>query len=65
MSSQDNTNSETDVPVGQGFSYPPQVFTDPSFAAEVPHTEEEEEVNNDQFIGNYCETCDKHGETRC
>ena len=26
--------------------------------------EEVEEVNN-KFIGNYCETCDKNGETRC
>ena len=34
--------------------------------ATVPHTEDEEveEVNN-KFIGNYCETCDKCGETRC
>ena len=64
-SSHDNTTSETDVPVGHSFGYPPQVFTEPEFAAEVPHTEEEEEVNNDKFIGNYCETCDKHGETRC
>ena len=61
---------QTDVPVGQGLGYPPQVFTDPEFAANVSHTEEEG-VNNDvegnrhQFIGNYCETCDKCGETRC
>ena len=65
MSSQDNTNSETDVPVGQGFGYPPQVFTDPEVAADVPHTKGEEEVNNNKFIGNYCETCDKCRETRC
>ena len=60
----DNTTSEADVPVGQGLRYPPQVFTDPKFAAEVPHTEEEEEVSN-KFIGNYFETCNKCGETRC
>ena len=65
MSSQDNTNSEFDIPVGQGFGYPHQVFTDPEVAAEIPHTEEKEGVNNDRFIGNYCETCDKCGETRC
>ena len=69
MSSNNNTNSETNVPVGQGLGYPPQVFTDPEFVANVSHTEEE--VNNDvegnrhQFIGNYCEICDKCGETRC
>ena len=28
MQTKDNT-SKTDVPVGQGFRYPPQVFTDP------------------------------------
>ena len=60
----DNTTSETDIPVGQGLRYPPQVFTDPKFAAEVPHTKEEEEVNN-KFIGNYHKTCDKCSETRC
>ena len=37
---EDNTTSETDVPVGQGLRYPPQVFTDPKYAAEVPHREE-------------------------
>ena len=58
VSNQDNTNSETNVPVGQG-------FTDPEFAVEIHHTEEEEEVNNDKFIGNYCEICNKCGETRC
>ena len=52
-----NTTSETDVPVGQGLRYPPQVFTGPEFAATVPQMEEEEEVSNDKFIGNYCETC--------
>ena len=31
-----NTTLETDVPVGQGFRYPPQVFTDNEFAATVP-----------------------------
>ena len=32
--------------------------------ADVHHMEEER-VNSDKFIGNYCETCDKSGETRC
>ena len=31
----DNT-SETDVPTGQGFRYPPQVFTDPTYAMAIP-----------------------------
>ena len=61
----DNTMSETDIPVGQGLRYPPQVFIDPEFAATVPQMEEEEEVSNNKFIGNYCDTCAKCGETRC
>ena len=48
-------------PLGEGFSYPPQVFTDPEFAANVSHTEEEEvnnvEGNRHKFIGEYCEKC--------
>ena len=65
-SHEDNTTLETDMPVGQGLRYPPQVFTDPEFAATVPQMEEEEEeVSNNKFIGNYCDTCIKSGETRC
>ena len=55
-----NTNSETDVPVGEGLAYPPQVFTDPEFAANVSHTEDElgnVEENRLNFIGEYCEKC--------
>ena len=58
--------SETDVLVGQGLRYSPQVFTDPEFAATVPQMEEEEEeVSNNKFIGKYCDTCAKYGETYC
>ena len=61
-----NTTSETDVPVGQGLRYPPQVFTHPEYAAAVPHTEEEEEQSgNNKFLGKYCEFCNKCGETYC
>ena len=61
-----NTTSETDVPVGQGLRYPPQVFMDPEYAATVPQTEEEEEgVSNNKFLGMYCELCTKCGETYC
>ena len=63
---EDNTTSETDVPVGQGFRYPPQVFTDPKYAAAVPHMEEEEEQSgNNKFLGRYCKFCNKCGETYC
>ena len=66
MQTEDNT-SETDVPVGQGFRYPPQVFTDPRYATVVPHMEEEEEnqAGNSKFLGRYCEFCDKCGKTYC
>ena len=39
----EGNTSETDVPIGQGFRYPLQVFTDPRYAAAVSHMEEEEE----------------------
>ena len=61
VSSNVNTNSETDVPVGEGVGYPSQVFTDPEYPASVSHTEEEElnnvEGNRHKFIGNYCKKC--------
>ena len=44
----EGNTSETDVPVGQGLSYPPQVFTDPKYTAAVPHIEEEEEQAGNQ-----------------
>ena len=54
------------MPVGQGLRYPPQVFTDPKYTAEVPHTEEEEEQSgNNKFLGRYCKFCNKCGETYC
>ena len=63
---EDNTTSETDVPVGQGFKYPPQAFTDPKYAAVVPHTgEEEEQSGNNKFLGRHCKFCNKCGETYC
>ena len=59
-----NTMSETDVPVGHGLRYPPQVFMDPEYAATVPQMEgEEEEVGNNKFLGKYCELCEKCGVT--
>ena len=62
----EDKTSETDVPVGQGLRYPPQVFTDPKYAAAVPHVEEEEEqAGNKNFLGRYCEFCDKCGKTYC
>ena len=65
IQTKDNT-SETNVPVGQGFRYPPQVFTDPMCAVTMPHTEEEGEVEQkNKFLGKYCEFCDRCGDTHC
>ena len=33
------TSSETDIQDGQGFSYPPKIFTNPEFAKNIPLTE--------------------------
>ena len=55
-----NTNSETDVPIGEGLGYPPQVVIDPEYATNISHTEEElnnVEENRLNFIGEYCEKC--------
>ena len=46
MQTEDNT-SETSVPAGQGFRYPPQVFTDPMYAVAMPHMEEEGEAEQE------------------
>ena len=50
---ENNTMSETDVPVGQGLRYPPQVFTDPVYAAAIPQMEDEEEGVSNNNIDNY------------
>ena len=54
MQTEDNI-SETDVPVGQGFRYPHEVFTDPRYAVMVPHMkeEEEEQAGKSKFLGRY------------
>ena len=62
---EDNT-SETDIPRGQGFAYPPQIITDPTYAATTTHTESEGEVKqNRKFLGKYCEFCARCNETHC
>ena len=65
MQTKENT-SETDVPTGQGFRYPPQVFTDPTYAATIPQMEEVGEAEwESKFLGKYCEFCDSCGESHC
>ena len=61
VQTKDNT-SETHVRVGQGFRYPPQMFTVPKYAAAMPHMEEEGEVEEEsKFLGKYCEFCHRGG----
>ena len=38
----ENDASETDVPTGQGFGYPPQIITDPTYTATVTTQNQEE-----------------------
>ena len=65
MQTKDNT-FETDVPAGQGFRYPPQVFKDPTYAAAMPHMEEEGEAEQEsKFLGKYCEFCNRCGKSHC
>ena len=61
MQTEDKT-SETDIPTGQGFGYPPQIFTDPTFTPTLTHTESEDDVKQKiKFLGKFCTFCDMCG----
>ena len=53
--------SETDIPTGQGFGYPPQIFINHTHST----TSEREMKEERKFLGRYCEFCDKCNETHC
>ena len=54
----DDNHTEPDIPTGEGSRYPPQIFTDPGFTANVPHTEKSNmEEDRVSFIGDYCGKC--------
>ena len=58
--------SETSIPTGQEFGYPPQIFTDCTYTAAMTHTDSEGEIKHGtNFLGRYCEYCDRRGETHC
>ena len=58
--------SETDVPTGQGFRYPPKIFTDPTYTATMTHIESKGEVEQKRkFLGKYCKFCDRCSKTHC
>ena len=62
----EDDGSERDVPTGQGFGYPPHIFTDPTYTATMTHTESEGEVKQERkFLGKYCEFCARCNETHC
>ena len=57
-------SSETDIPTGLGFGNPPQIFTDPTYTVAVTHTDSEGEVKHEtNFLGKYCEYCNRCRET--
>ena len=46
--------------MGEGLGYSPQIFTDPGFAANIPHTENKQSIMEEDrgnFIGDYCGKC--------
>ena len=58
--------SETAIPTGQEFGYPPQIFTDCTYTAAMTHTDLEGEIKHGtNFLGRYCEYCDGCRETCC
>ena len=65
MTTEDDA-SETAIPTGQGFGYPPQIFTNPTHMRTMTHTESEGKMEQERkFLGRYCEFCDRCNETRC
>ena len=57
----DNDASKTDIPTGQEFRYPPQIFIDHTHLT----TSEGEKKEERKFLGRYCEFCDKCNKTHC
>ena len=58
----DSTNLETDIQDGEGFAYALKIFINPNFATTIPLTEtenDEVELTNKNFIGEYCSECVK------
>ena len=56
------SNSETDIQTGKGFAYPPEIYTNPEFAKTITLTDmdnDEVEVTNPNFIGEFCRECVK------
>ena len=61
-----SVHTEENIPTDLVFGNPPTIFTDPTYTAAVTHTDSEGEVKYEtNFLGKYCEYCDRCRETRC
>ena len=59
-------SSEIDIPTDLVFGNTPQNFTEPTYIAAVTHTDSDGEVKHKtNFLGKYCEYCDRCRETCC
>ena len=62
----EDSTSETDISTGQGFGYPPPIFTNPTHTTSTIHTESEGEVKQVRnFLGKYCKFYARCNETCC
>ena len=62
----EENSSEIDIPTDLVFGNTLQNFTDPTYTAAVTHTDSEGEVTHKtNFLGKYCEYCDRCRETHC
>ena len=55
-----STDSGMCIPTGKGFNYPPLIFTDPAYAANIPDNDIDSVTEGPQissYVGNYCEDC--------
>ena len=62
VESEITSNSETDIQIGKGFVYPPELCTNPEFAKTITLTDmknDKAEITNPNFIGEFCKDCVK------
>ena len=62
----EENSSEIDIPTDLVIGNAPQIFTDHTYNAAVTHSDSEGEVKHKtNFIGKYCEYCDRCRKTHC
>ena len=62
VESEITSNSETDIQTGKGFTYPPEIYTNPEFAKTITLTDadsDDVEITNPNFILEFCKECVK------